>query len=55
MLRCVRVDDRLRCLSRIVSKQQQIEVAAADPNLGTVFYTVEQDPARRGAFTRQTS
>ena len=31
-----------------------LEVAAADPNLGTVFYTVDQDQAKGGAFTRQT-
>lgn len=31
-----------------------IEVAAADPNLGTVFYTLDQDPAKPPVFTRQT-
>lgn len=31
-----------------------LEVAAADPNLGTVFYTVDQEPARGELFTRQT-
>lgn len=30
-----------------------LEIAAADPNLGTVFYTVDQDPARKGAIVRQ--
>ena len=31
-----------------------LEISVADPNLGTVFYTLDQDPARRPAFTRQT-
>ncbi|MFO0841418.1 MAG: hypothetical protein U0797_03320 [Gemmataceae bacterium] len=31
-----------------------LEVTAADPNLGTTFYTVDQDPAKKGAITRQT-
>ncbi|CAN5382556.1 hypothetical protein BH11PLA2_BH11PLA2_07790 [soil metagenome] len=31
-----------------------LEVAAADPKLGTVFYTLDQNPAKQGAFTRQT-
>lgn len=31
-----------------------LEVAAADPNLGTVFYTAEQDSRKRLTFTRQT-
>lgn len=31
-----------------------VEVAAADPNLGTVFYTLDQDPAAPPRFTRQT-
>ncbi|MBX9579406.1 MAG: hypothetical protein K2X87_03785 [Gemmataceae bacterium] len=31
-----------------------IEVTAADPNLGTVFYTLEQDPAEPLRFARQT-
>jgi len=31
-----------------------LEVAAADPNLGTVFYTLDQNPTRNGGFTRQT-
>jgi hypothetical protein len=31
-----------------------LEVAASDPNLGTVFYTVDQNPATNAAFTRQT-
>lgn len=31
-----------------------LEVAAADPNLGTVFYTLDQDEANGAAFTRQT-
>lgn len=30
-----------------------LEVAAADPNLGTVFYTLDQDPSRGPKFTRQ--
>ncbi len=31
-----------------------LELAAADPNLGTVFYTMDQDPKKKGAITRQT-
>ena len=31
-----------------------LEVAAADQNLGTVFYTLDQNPAKGGAFTRHT-
>lgn len=31
-----------------------LEVAAADPDLGTVFYTVDQDTSSAPAFTRQT-
>jgi hypothetical protein len=31
-----------------------IEVAASDPNLGTVFYTLDQKPAKTPQFTRQT-
>ncbi len=31
-----------------------LEVAAADPNLCTVFYTLDQNPAKGAAFTRQT-
>jgi hypothetical protein len=31
-----------------------LEIAAADPNLGTVFYTLDQNPAKGAAFTRQT-
>lgn len=31
-----------------------LEIAASDVNLGTVFYTIEQNPAKRGAFIRQT-
>jgi hypothetical protein len=31
-----------------------LEVAAADPILGTAFYTVDQNPAKAGAITRQT-
>jgi len=31
-----------------------LEIAAADPNLGAVFYTLDQNPAKAGAFTRQT-
>jgi len=31
-----------------------LEVAVSDPNLGTVFYTMEQDPAKEGKLTRQT-
>ncbi len=31
-----------------------LEISATDPNLGTVFYTVDQNPAKRGEFTRQT-
>lgn len=31
-----------------------LEVAAADPNLGTAFYTVDQNPRKNGAITRQT-
>src|SRR5262245_38535736 len=30
-----------------------LEIAAADPKLGTTFYTVDQDPAKRAAITRQ--
>ena len=31
-----------------------LEIAAADPALGTAFYTVDQNPRKRGAITRQT-
>lgn len=31
-----------------------LEVAAADPKLGTTFYTLDQNPAKPAAFTRQT-
>jgi len=31
-----------------------LEVAATDPNLGTVFYTLDQDPKGGPTFTRQT-
>lgn len=31
-----------------------VEVAAADPHLGTVFYTLDQDPAAPPRFARQT-
>ena len=31
-----------------------LEVAASDPNLGVVFYTLDQNPAKGEAFTRQT-
>ena len=31
-----------------------IELTAADPQLGTVFYTLDQDPAQNAAITRQT-
>lgn len=31
-----------------------VEVAAADPKLGTNFYTVDQNPANGGAITRET-
>jgi hypothetical protein len=31
-----------------------LEIAAADPDLGTAFYTVSQNPAQQGAITRQT-
>ncbi len=31
-----------------------LELAAADPNLGTVFYTMDQDPAKKGELTRHT-
>lgn len=31
-----------------------LEVAASDPNLGTVFYTLDQRPDKRPVFTRQT-
>lgn len=31
-----------------------LEVTAADPNLGTVFYTLDQDPTKAPRFTRQT-
>ncbi|MBL8867509.1 MAG: hypothetical protein JNK93_18280, partial [Planctomycetia bacterium] len=31
-----------------------LELAAADPNLGTVFYTMDQDPKKKGAIERQT-
>lgn len=35
-------------------KGDVLEVAAGDPNLGTVFYTLEQRPDRPIRFTRQT-
>ncbi|HSQ55380.1 MAG TPA: hypothetical protein VLM40_06515 [Gemmata sp.] len=31
-----------------------MELSAVDPSLGTVFYTLEQEPAERPRFTRQT-
>ena len=31
-----------------------LEIAAADANLGTVFYTLDQNPAKKVAFARQT-
>lgn len=31
-----------------------LEVSAADPQLGTVFYTLDQEPAERPRFLRQT-
>jgi hypothetical protein len=31
-----------------------LEIAAADPKLGTTFYTVDQDSAKKGAITRKT-
>ena len=31
-----------------------LEIAAADPKLGTTFYTIDQDPAKKAAITRQT-
>ena len=31
-----------------------LEIAASDPNLGTVFYTLDQNPAERPVFARQT-
>jgi hypothetical protein len=31
-----------------------LEVSAADPSLGTVFYTLDQEPVERPRFTRQT-
>jgi hypothetical protein len=31
-----------------------LEVSVADPALGTVFYTLDQEPAERPRFTRQT-
>jgi hypothetical protein len=31
-----------------------MEVSAVDPSLGTVFYTLDQEPAERPRFTRQT-
>lgn len=31
-----------------------LEISAADPHVGTTFYTVDQDPARGGSITRQT-
>jgi hypothetical protein len=31
-----------------------LEIAAADPKLGTVFYTVDQEAGKRAAVTRQT-
>jgi hypothetical protein len=30
-----------------------MEIAAADPKLGTVFYTIDQDPDKKGAITRR--
>jgi len=35
-------------------KGDVLEVAAADSQLGTVFYTLNQDPSRAERFTRQT-
>ena len=31
-----------------------LEISVADPNLGTVFYTLDQERAEKPAFTRQT-
>jgi len=31
-----------------------LEISAVDPNLGTVFYTLDQEPTDRPKFTRQT-
>jgi len=31
-----------------------LEIVASDPNLGAVFYTLDQNPAKEAAFTRQT-
>ena len=31
-----------------------LEIAAADPNLGAVFYTLDQEPSKSPRFTRQT-
>ncbi|MCE9632322.1 MAG: hypothetical protein K8S94_16620 [Planctomycetia bacterium] len=31
-----------------------LELSVADPRLGTVFYTLDQDPAERATFVRQT-
>jgi hypothetical protein len=31
-----------------------LEVAAADPKLGTTFYSVDQNPGKKGLITRQT-
>lgn len=31
-----------------------LELSAVDPNLGTVFYTLDQEPADKPRFTRQT-
>lgn len=31
-----------------------LEISVADPQLGTVFYTLDQEPAERPAFVRQT-
>ena len=31
-----------------------MEVSASDPNLGTAFYTLDQEPAERPRFVRQT-
>ncbi|CAN5644578.1 hypothetical protein BH11PLA2_BH11PLA2_49450 [soil metagenome] len=31
-----------------------LEITAMDANLGTVFYTLDQNPAKKAAFTRQT-
>src|SRR5205085_11744135 len=31
-----------------------LEIAAADPNLGTVFYTLDQESEKGATFTRQT-